>query len=116
MEGVQLVVCDVFNTAQGKKNLENIKECIKKYPDAQKHLFGINSCSAPKPIEINKMLFLLIVAEMIDVNYEHNPEEKSADVTFSLAKVNSMCPGKCIMDEGYWTCIMMREPILNYDE
>ena len=53
--------------------------------------------------------------EMIDVNHNHNPEEKSADVTFSLEKVNSMRPGKRIMDEGYWTCIMMREPILNYD-
>ena len=67
MEGVQLVVCDVFNTAQGKKNLENIKECIKKCPNAQKHLFRINSSAAPKPIEINKMLFLLIAAEMIEV-------------------------------------------------
>ena len=116
MEGVQLVVCDVFNTAQGKKNLENIKEYIKKYPDAQKHLFGINSSATPKPIEINKMLFLLIAAEMIEVTYKHNHEEKTAEVTFSLAKVSSMRPGACIMDEDYWTCILTREPILNYDE
>ena len=115
MEGVQLVVCDVFNTAQGKKNLENIRDCSKRYPDAQKHLLGFNSFSAPKPIEINKMLFLLIAAEMIDVTSEHNPEEKTADVTFSLEKINSMRPGKCIMDKGYWTCIMTKESFFNYD-
>ena len=62
------------------------------------------------------MLVLLIAAEMLDVTYEHNPEENTADVTFSLAKVSSMHPGKCIMDEGYWTCVMTREPILNYDD
>ena len=78
MEGVQLFVCDVFNTAQGTKNLENVKECIKKYPDAQKHLFGINSSASPKPIDINKMFFLLIAAEMIEVAYEHNLENKTA--------------------------------------
>ena len=116
MEGVQLVVCDVFNTAQGKKNLENIKECIKNYPDAQKYVFGINSSLTPKPIDINKMSFLLIAAKMIDLTYEHNSDDNTADVTFSLVKVRSMRPRKCIMEKGYWTCIMMREPILNYDE
>ena len=116
MEGVQLVISDIFNNAQGKKDVDNIQELIKQYPNTQKHLFGVNSSAAPKPIDINKMLFLLIAAEIIDVHYEHDPEKKTADVTLSLAKVQSMRPIKRLVDEGFWMCIMMKDPILNYDE
>ena len=37
-EGVQLVVIDVFNSIQEVKDVENIRNEIKKYPNAQRHL------------------------------------------------------------------------------
>ena len=74
MEGVQLVVSDIFNTIQGRKDIKNVREAIKKYPKAQQHLFGVNSDAPPKPNDLNKMLFLLITWEIIELTYEDKTE------------------------------------------
>ena len=63
------MVIDVFNSIQELKDVDNICNEIKKYPNAQRHLFSINRDVQPKPINLNKMLFLLIAWEMIDLNY-----------------------------------------------
>ena len=57
---INIVWC--FSKIQGTKDLRNIQNAIKLYPNAQRHLFGVNSNAEPKPIEINKMLFLLVAA------------------------------------------------------
>ena len=115
-EGVQLVVIDVFNSIQELKNVENVCNEIKKYPKAQRHLFAVNSNAQPKPIDVNKMLFLLITWQMIDLNYNHCTEESSSTVTLSLSKLVSNYPGLRLMDDGFWTCILQKEPIIDYDE
>ena len=88
-EGVQLVVINVFNSIQELKDVENVHNEIKKYPNAQRHLFGINSDAPPKPNDLNKMLFILIAQEMINLNYNHSTEESSSTMTLSLSKVVS---------------------------
>ena len=115
-EGVQLVVMDVFNSIQGTKDVDNVWNEIKKYPNAQRHLFGINSSAPPKPFDINKMLFLLIAWQMIDLNYHPSTKESSSMVTLSLSKQVSTRPGLKLMDDGFWICIMQKEPIVDYNE
>ena len=116
MEGCQLVLSDVFSSIQGNKNLNNITNAIKRYPNAQRHLFGVNSDAEPKPIEIKNMLFLLVAADIIDLKYEPKTDTSPDTVTLSLAKKRLLRPGTHLMDEGYWTCILTRESVMNYDE
>ena len=116
MEGCQLVLSDVFSTIQGTKDLKNIRNTIKTYPNAQKHLFGINSSAEPKPIDINKMLFLLVAADIIDVNYEPKTDSSADIVTFTLAKLRSLRPGTRLMDEGYWTTILTTDGVIDYED
>ena len=116
MEGCQLVLSDVFSTIQGNKDLKNIQNAIKHYPNAQRHLFGVNSNAEPKPIEINKMLFLLVASEIIELNYQPKTDNSPDAVTLSLAKKRSLRPDTRLMDEGFWTLILTKEPIMNYDE
>ena len=116
MEGCQLVLSDVFSTIQGTKDLRNIQNAIKVYPNAKRHLFSVNSNSEPKPIEINKMLFLLVAAEIIKLNYEPKTDSSPHIITFSLAKMRSLRPGTRLMDEGYWTSILTRDAMMDYDE
>ena len=115
-EGVQLVIIDVFNSIQELKSVENIRNEIKKYPNAQRHLSVVNSNAQPKPIDVKKMLLLLIAWEMIHLNYDHCTEESSSTVTLSLSKLVSNRPGLRIMDDGFWTCILQKEPIMDYDK
>ena len=115
-EGVQLVVIDVFNSIQQIKDVDNVCNKIKKYPNALRHLFGINSDAQPKPIDLNKMIFLLMAWETIDLNYNHSTDKSPSTVTLSLSKVVSTRPGLRIMDNGFWTCILQKEPIMDYDE
>ena len=98
-EGAQLVVIDVFNSIQGLKDVDNICNEIKKYPNAQRHLFRIISDVQPKPNDLNKMLFLLIAWEMIDLNYNHSTDESPSTVTLSLSKLVSNGPGLRLMDD-----------------
>ena len=115
-EGVQLVVIDVFNSIQQMKDVDNVRNEIKKYPNAQRHLFGINSDTQPRPIDLNKMLFLLITWQMIDLTYNHSTDESPSTVTLSLSKRVSTRPGPRIMDDGFWTCILQKDPIMEYDD
>ena len=87
MEGVQLILSDVFNNVQGLRTADNISDAIKIYPNTNRHLFGVNSNAPPKPIDINKILFLLIAGNIIDLNYEPKSEESPSQVTLSLAKL-----------------------------
>ena len=111
-----MVLSDIFSTIQGTKDVRNIGEAVKKYPNSQKHIFSVNSNSDLKPIDLNKMFFLLIAAEIIDSNYEPKTDKTPPLVTLSLAKMRSLCPGTYLMDEGYWTSILTREPLMNYNE
>ena len=62
------------------------------------------------------MLFLLVAAEIIEVNYEPKTESSPDNVTFTLAKMTSLRPGTRLMDEGYWTSILTRDVVMDYDE
>ena len=106
MEGVQLVLSDVFNNVQGLRTMDNVRDAIKIYPNANRHLCGVNSNAQPKPININKMLFLLIADDIIDLNYQHKTDESPSEVTLLLSKLQSSRPGLRLMDEGYWTAIL----------
>ena len=115
MQGIQLVVSDIFNTIQGRKNLKNVCNELKKYPNAQKHLFRINSNAPPKPKNLNKMLFLLIAWEIINLTYEEGTDDHAHEVTLSLKKVSPLQSDKCLMDETFWNNILRRKPIVDYN-
>ena len=116
VENVSSKLCQTFIVlSMEPKMIKNIRVKIKKYPNTQRHLFGVNSNSHPKLININKMLFLLIVWDIIDLNYEDKTEESPPSITLSLAKLSPLCPGTCLMDEGFWTNIIRREPLMDYN-
>ena len=116
MEGLQLVLSDVFNNVQGLRTVDNVRDAIKIYPNANRHLFGVNSNAQPKPNDIIKMFFLLIAGNIIDLNYRHKTDKSPSEVTLPLSKLQSLKPGLHLMDEGYWTAILTKEPIVDYDE
>lgn len=67
--GMRLVIFDVFASSDMiscDHNMLNVSNAIQAYPDASKHLFSSQSRREPMLGSVQKVLFILIVTEIIE--------------------------------------------------
>ena len=117
-EGIRLVVFDVFaggNAINGKYKMENVGDAIRNYPDSMKHLFFSQSTKKPSSGAVNKVLFLLIATSMISLEYKKESDNEKAHVVLCLAKVSALNPQRCLMIDSYWDNIILKDPIMDYN-
>jgi hypothetical protein len=77
-QGTQLVFFDAFtsgqNGIQGVPTHGNVVKEIRCYPGGQRHLLSIDSNREPKPVDIQKILFVLIGSKILHLS-NHVMEE-----------------------------------------
>ena len=117
--GVQLVLFDVFVTHneidQHNCTCNAVAKAIRNYPQANKHLFASASKKKPEPMEISKLLFILIAWKIIEVKYVGKTDEKRDYVSLRLAKVNNLNTKLCLINDSYWSNIKTQQPIIDYN-
>ena len=95
--------------------MENVGDAIRNYPDSMKHLFSSGSTKKPSSGAVNKVLFLLIGTGMIALKYMNASDNEEAHVVLCLAKVSALNPQRCLMNDSYWGNIILKDPIINYN-
>ena len=115
--GTRLVFFDVFtggnNAIQGPHTHENIVNAIKKYPRVQRHLFMVKSNRPASPAKINKIIFMFVAFEIMGMEYHKT--DNGSEVTFHLLKVAEQSTQFRLMDDTFWECISLTEPIEIYN-
>ena len=72
--------------------MENVSDAICNYPDSSKHLFSSQSNKKPSLGAVHKVLFILIVSSIIDLEYKKEDDREAAHVILCLAKVSALNP------------------------
>jgi len=117
--GVRLVIFDIFASGtmiKGHHTMENVSNAIRAYPNASKHLFCTRSTKQPALGLVHKLLFILIAAEIIVMEYKNANEydDGRAYVELGLAKVSTLDAQRRLMVDTYWGNILLKDPILDY--
>ena len=117
--GVRLVIFDVFTSGSlisGYHTMENVSDALRAYPEASKHLFTVRSVKQPLLDSIHKVLFILIVDNIIEMKYEKGCDNnnKTAYVQLCLAKVSELDAQGCLVIDRYWSNISLKDPLLDY--
>jgi superfamily II DNA helicase RecQ len=112
-QGTQLFFFDVFTGSQGGiqgiPTHVNVVNAIRCYPGARRHLLSINSDREPAPMDIRKILFLLIGVKIVHLS--NRKTEEGRHTTFHLTKTSEVSTTFCLMEDFCWQNINLKHPI-----
>ena len=96
--------------------MENVRDAIRAYPEASKHLFAVHSVKQLLLGSVHKLLFILIAANTIEMKYEKGRDnnDTTAYVQLCLAKNSELNAQRCLMIDRYWPKISLKDPLLDY--
>ena len=94
--------------------MDNVSAAIRQYPSTLKHLFSSRSNRKPQLGLVNKIMFIMIAADVISLKYIKDTEEENSYIQLDLAKVSDLDAQHCLMVDLYWTNIQLKNSIISY--
>ena len=91
---------------------KDLVEAIRKYPDSNRMIFGTNSNKSPEPIQVKKLILMLIGAKILrhyPVRKEKSPGKFEVTIYGALAFVKGNPTQLALSNDSYWNLLPLKD-------